>query len=243
MRWLPGTESLTWVRATKERCPGGQVEATRSDPEPTAGHYARRVEIERPGDDPRVPLPPPGGLLGGDGLVRRLEAWVADARADDAAARRSRERWLRQAAEEEATLAGVLADLGERRTPVVVRTSSGRAHQGEVRVVGADFVALHTSTGDVVVATAALGVVRHAPGAAPVTGDRTVTTHLQLVDLLAQLAAERERVLLVTLDGHDAVAGEVRSVGRDVVVVRPDGEPRGATYVRVDAVAELTTRP
>jgi hypothetical protein len=201
------------------------------------------VEIERPGDDPRVPVPPPGGLLGGEGLVRRLEAWAADARAEDAAARRSRERWLRQAAEEEATLAGVLADLGERGTPVVLRTGSGRSHQGEVRVVGADFVALRTGTGDVVVATAALGVVRHAPGAAPVTGDRAVTTELHLADLIGQLAAERERVLLVTLDGHDAVAGEVRSVGRDVVVVRPDGERRGAIYVRLDAVAEITMRP
>ena len=187
-------------------------------------------------------MPPVDGLLGGD-LLGRLEAWAATARVEDAARRRSQERWLRQMAEEEATLAGVLADLGERNVPIVLRTGADRSHQGVVRVVGEDFAGLRTSTGDVVVAFAAIGVVRHVPGERPVVGDRTIRTGLTIVDVLGALLAERERVLLVTRDGSDAIAGELRSVGQDVVVVRPDVDRRASVYVRLDSIAELMLRP
>ena len=58
-------------------------------------------------------------LLGGDDLLARLDRWVSDARSDEAAAARARERWLKQAADESATFSGVLFDLAERGAPVV----------------------------------------------------------------------------------------------------------------------------
>ena len=58
-------------------------------------------------------------MIGGD-LAARLERWAAEARVDEAARTRSRERWLRRQAEESGTLAGVLADLLEAGRAVVV---------------------------------------------------------------------------------------------------------------------------
>jgi hypothetical protein len=199
------------------------------------------VEDPRSAGRRRSPVPSAGpGLLGGDALVARLDRWAAEARVDEAARARSRERWLRQAAEEEATLAGVLADLGERGVVVAVRTRAGRAHQGTVAAIGADFVALRTATGEVLLSFDGLGVVRTAPGAPPTAGDRVVHAELRLVQVLAGLAAERERVLVVTVDGGDAVSGRLWSVGTDVAAVRSDGDPPVTAYLRLAAIGEVS---
>ena len=58
-----------------------------------------------------------------------------------------------------------------------------------------------------------------------------MTTELRLIEVLAELAAERARVLLVSADGRDAVAGELRAVGYDVVTVRTDGDAPATAYV------------
>lgn len=174
-----------------------------------------------------------------DGFTARLDRWLADARSDDAAAARVRERSLREVAEQEATVAGVLLDLAERRVPVAVRTGSGRSHTGTLTALGCDFAALAGPGGEVLVAMGALRSVRTAPAVDVAVGDRTVHTDLRLGDVLALLAAERERALVVTSGGHEAAAGQLRSVGLDVIVLRPDG-PSGATvYVPLAAVTEV----
>lgn len=200
--------------------------------------------VDRSGDESwDAALRAPDGLVRGAGagsFSARLERWVAEARVDDAAAQRSRERWLREVAEQEATLAGVLADLAERRTAVAVRTSAGRQHHGTIQVIGVDFVALRLASGtEVLLAVRGLGVVRTAPAVDAALGDRAVATELRLADVLAELAAERERVLLVTTSGGDAVAGVLRSVGQDVVVLRTDAERPGTAYVPLAAIGEV----
>jgi hypothetical protein len=71
-----------------------------------------------------------------------------------------------------------------------------------------------------------------------VVGDRGVERTVRLLDVVVGLAAEREHVQLVA-SGGEAVAGVVRSVGRDLVVVQmPGGEPAVA-YVPLGAVAEI----
>jgi hypothetical protein len=190
-----------------------------------------------------VPDPSPALLrgqgVGASGFTGRLERWVADARIDDAARQRSREHWLGEVAAQEATMAGLLAELAERGTPIALHTTSDRRHHGRVEVVGADFVVLRSGTrAEVLVALAAVGVVRPAP-TGPTVGDQLVGTELRLADVMAELGADRERVLVVTRSG-DAVAGELRSAGRDVVVIRTDtSEPKEA-YVAMAAIAEVT---
>ena len=95
----------------------------RSPPAP----YAPGVD-ERPGHAGTVPSRHRTGSLRGDrtpGLAARLDAWLADARIEGSADARARERWLHAAAEADATFAGVLLDLAERRVAVAVRPPPG----------------------------------------------------------------------------------------------------------------------
>jgi hypothetical protein len=205
---------------------------------------------------------PVDGLLG-EGISARLERWAADARVEVAARRRARERWLRQQAEEEATFAGVLIDLGEHGVEVALHTRTGRAHRGRVGVVGADFVGLlpsstglggsaaagsHGSLGapvgdEVLVSLDSVTSVRMQAGARLVTGDRVLTSRLSLAEVITGLAAERERVVLVLAEAGETVAGILHSVGQDMVVVRlTDGMPGArppTAYVALAAIVEV----
>ena len=178
------------------------------------------------------------GVLG-EGLAARIDQWAADARVDEAARRRARERWLRRQAEEEGSLAGVLADVAERGAPVAVHVRGGRRHRGEVRALGADFVAVRSADADVIIALAAVTSVRTRPGEVSTIGDRSIATSLRLIDVLAGLAAEGAGVLLVMAGGDDAVAGALRAVGQDVLRVRVAGAPPVTAYIPVDAIVEV----
>jgi hypothetical protein len=179
----------------------------------------------------------------GDGvptLAARLAAWLADAHVDGSADARARERWLHAAAAADATFAGVLLDLAERRVAVAVTTTSARRHHGCIEVLGADFAALRTAAGgEVLLSLRAVSSVRTAPLVAPAVGERPATTELRLADVLAELAAERARVLLVTVGGGDVVSGELRAVGDDVVTVRTAADPPTTAYVPTPTVAEV----
>jgi hypothetical protein len=175
--------------------------------------------------------------LGGSQFTARLEAWVAEAAADEALASRRRERWLKVQAGEEATLAGVLVDVAERGRPVVATTRTDRSHRGVLRLVGVDFCLLETDQrAAVFVGFAALAGVRQPPGETAVTGDRPLALGITLAEVLRLLAGERPRVLLVS--GTAATRGELRSVGADVVTLRLDGEA-GSAYVALHAVDEV----
>jgi len=185
---------------------------------------------------------PDGVVAGGRGptLATRLDAWLADARIEGSADARARERWLQAAADADGVFSGVLIDLAERRTAVAVSTTGGRRHHGAIEVIGADFVALRLASGhEVLLALAAVTAVRTVPLADAAAGERVVTTELRLVDVLGGLTEERTRVLLVPMDGLDAVAGELRAVGQDVVTIRTDGEPPVTAYVPSGAIAEV----
>jgi hypothetical protein len=194
--------------------------------------------VDRPSADHPGEAAPLAGLLG-DGLAARIDRWAADARIDDAARLRARERWLRHQAEEEGSLAGVLADVAERGASVALHVRGGRRHRGEVAALGSDFVALRSAGADVIVALAAVTSVRTLPGEASTIGDRSIGTSHRLVDVLAGLAAERAAVLLVLADGDEAVAGVVLWVGRDLVGVRVAGGAAVTVYVPVGAIVEV----
>jgi hypothetical protein len=181
------------------------------------------------------------GLLGGDDLLARLDRWLSDARTTEAAAARVRERWLVQAAEESATFAGVLVDLAERAAPVVVVTRGDRRHRGVVAAVASDFCIVRTPAGrDLIIAFAGIASVRIDPTAGAPAGDRSLHVDVGLAEALAALAGDRPRVLLVTSGQADGIAGELRSVGRDVVTLRLNGDSGGTAYLPIDAIVEVT---
>jgi hypothetical protein len=163
---------------------------------------------------------------------------IAQDRVRDAASARSRTHWLVRQAEEEGTLTGVLADLAERAEPVICTTRAGRRHIGLVHALGADFLALRGSAGSTVLVTLeAVALLRTSPGAGAVAGDRAVRVERRLVDVLHDLAADRADVVVGT--GGAEVRGELRTVGRDVVTLRVDGQPTGAAYVALAAAQEV----
>jgi hypothetical protein len=176
------------------------------------------------------------------GLTARLERWAADARVDEAARSRSRERWLRRQAEEERTLAGVLADMLEARVPVSVHTvAPGAAYAGVVRALGADFVALGAASaraGEVVVALAAVASVRPRAATPEVIGDRRATGTLRLAEVLSALAEGRDEVRITTRDGG-TLAGVVGSVGQDVIGVRSADPGQASAFVPIDAIVSV----
>lgn len=220
---------FTWVDATVLRSAAGDghaatVPASLTPPGPRPRGRSCRGSFAGVSPDP------------GHDLVGALTRYLAEERVDAAASARSREWWLRQAADEDATLVGVLVDLAERAEVVAIRTLAGRTHRGQVGAVGEDFVALATGAVDVFVRLDALAAVR--PGGTLVRGsDRPRALALTLAEALAVLAGDRPDVLAVGRDGV-GTAGELRSVGRDVLTLRL-AEAQGTVYLPVAAVAEV----
>lgn len=172
----------------------------------------------------------------GEDLVGDITRWLAEQRADAAVASRARERWLRQAADEEAVVAGVLLDLAERAATVVVQGVANRTHRGLVRAVGEDFVALRTGNGDVLVPFDAIVAIR-AEGQPTGGGERAHALDIAFAEAVAAIAGDRPRVLVVARDGT-GLSGQVRSVGRDVAVLRLT-DAADVVYVPLASVAEL----
>lgn len=184
-----------------------------------------------------------GAVLGGvDALDRAIERWVADAAVDEAARGRARARWLQIQAEEEASLAGTLVDVAERQRPVTLAVGAHHV-RGVIAGVGGDFVAMRTDRGQhVLVVTGAIDIVRAEPGGTAVRGDRLVTLEVTLGAVLGPVAADRPDVLVRT-DGGDALRGELRSAGTDVVQLRIEGDPPTPAWVPLDAVALIVLEP
>ncbi len=169
-----------------------------------------------------------------------LERWAADARAREAADARVRERWLRSQAEEEASLAGVLLALAERRETVVATTVGGRRYRGAVTGVGVDFAALQAPGGTTTLLTlAGLADVRAVEdGRRLTTGDGGGRGALgvRLGDVLAQAAGQRPRVAVQA--GAASVVGDLRAVGSDVLTLRTD--TAAIVYVGLASVSEVS---
>jgi hypothetical protein len=123
---------------------------------------------------------------------------------------------------------------------VLVHLHNGRLHRGATTIVGADFVVIRTAAGrDVAVSLAAIASVRTLPGEPATTGHRFLPASTTLAEMLGALGEERARVLVIGHDAGQAVGGELRSVGRDVLTIRLDGGG-GAAYVPLDSVAEIS---
>lgn len=178
----------------------------------------------------------PDLLPGGDDPDR----WLAEQRVDEAIAERRRLGWFGRQAGESATFTGVLRDLAERASPVVVDGAGGRRHRGRLVAVAEDFVALERADGEVtLLRTDAVAAVRALDGRTPALGDRPAVVARDLAAALAALAADHPRVVLVGRDGT-VTTGELREAGRDVLVLRGEGHPPATVYVPVAFLAEVS---
>lgn len=149
-------------------------------------------------------------------------------------------RWLGRQAGESATFTGVLRDLAERASAVVLDGPGGRQHRGRLVAVAGDFVVLErVDGGTTLLRNDALAAVRELDGGGPVLDDRPAVVAQDFAGALATLAADRPRVLLVTRDGT-LTAGELREVGLDLAVLRADNRPPATIYVPLAFVAEVS---
>jgi hypothetical protein len=175
-------------------------------------------------------------------MLAELARWAAQTRADDTARGRSRERWLRQQAAEEATFIGVALDLAERRAGVAIGTANGRTVRGTLSAVARDFWLIDGDGVPTLVATPYVVSIRPLPGSdgGDATGDRTDVLGMRLVDALTAIAADRPTVRLAVVGDTEVVRGELRTVGADVLTVRPDGANRQPVYVALSGVIECS---
>lgn len=166
-----------------------------------------------------------------------LRAFTDDTRASIEAAERRRRTSLHQQATEEGTFAGILLDLAERTVPVAVGTTGGRTLRGAIAAIGRDVIALRAANGAVaLVAIRALATVRAEPGSVPSIGDRVLDETTTLLGHLAGLAPDRPTVSIRTVTG-ETVAGTLRTVGLDVLVVRV--ESTASVYVAGAAISDV----
>lgn len=191
---------------------------------------------------------PSGGDDPTGGIAEDLLRWAAAARADDAGRSRAKGRWLRRQAQEEATFAGLLVDLAERRAAVVVRTVAGRMHRGQVAAVGADFALLRSiQDRPILLPLVAVSTVRPAGvgddgrngGDGPASGRRRTTVDLLLAEALEALAGDRCRIAVAAAGDRDVIGGELEAIGDDVLTIRLDGAGRKRTFISLAAVTEV----
>ncbi len=178
-----------------------------------------------------------------DALLADLARWTADTRTDEAARSRTRERWLRQQATEDARFAGVALDLAERQVAVAVVTTTARTLHGHIVAVAGDFMVLrHEGGTSTFLALAAAATIRPQGGyrGADAASERTGRADTVLVDVVTALAADRPRVRVVVEGGGEALAGELRAASGDVATLRLDGDPPATIYLQLASMRELT---
>jgi hypothetical protein len=184
----------------------------------------------------------------GDEVVAEFARWAALERVGEAAKRRARERWLRDQASSTATWIGMLVDIAEQGSRVVISVG-GRKRTGRVVGVGADFCVVEEDMGrHCVVAVAAITSVAprvpdadgsaagtpRSPALTP-TGDRRAPLGMSLAAALGRLAEERSSVTIVVAGRVEAV-GDIVSAAEDFVTVRQSGQGAFQVHVPVAAI-------
>jgi len=210
-----------------------------NDDRPDGGSWADAADARQPGSDDAERR----ASAEVDALLADLRSVLAEAGVEEAVMARSRERWLRRQAEEEATMSSLLIDAVERGGPVVVRTVAGRSHHGRLTAVAADCCVLRTSAGTVtLLPLRAVTSLRHGPGRRhrEAATSRRSPVAATFVGLLADLAGERPRVRLACDGNPDVLAGELRAAGADVLTLQQEADPPAIVYVRLASVTEVS---
>lgn len=170
-----------------------------------------------------------------------LYAFVADARARNAAEVRRRTRWLAQQLREDATFTDLCRELGSSTAVVEVSLSDGRGHRGHLTGSGTDVVALLTTDGTTayIVGAAVVGirVIGVDPAPAHEKTRDVVHEHQWFSDVLADLAETRARVVVGTVAGR-TYRGSIAGVGRDMVWFEDS-----QCYLRLQMITDVMVAP
>jgi hypothetical protein len=181
------------------------------------------------------------GALHGD-RYGDLDAWAAGARAQDAAAARVRQRWLRQQAVEQADFVSLLVELRDRATSATVTTAGGRTYRGRITVVGRDCLVLITTRGRTVVVagSAVLAVRPDEDRAVSLIVDTRPPGAESMAELVRRAALDRPDVTVHAAGAGEPLVGELQACGLDVVALLLAGEPPVPAYLRLTSVSEMS---
>ncbi len=178
-----------------------------------------------------------------EGLLANLVVWAGDERAEQAAASRISERWIRVQDEEEATFVSLALSLAERGANVVVTTTAGCSHRGRLIAIGSDFLLTRSgSSTTTFIPTRAVATLRPGPESGQVrpSGERIAPLRTSFLQAMSGLVGERPRVTMVLSQRDDRLTGDMTSVGDDVITVVVPSESRGSVYARLSSVTELS---
>lgn len=167
----------------------------------------------------------------------RLHRWLADVRADDARLARRREQWLLRQQEESASFVGALVDLADAATEVVVETSA-RRHTGRLTGVGLDMLVIRDDSRWALVPMSSVLAVRTVGRTRATTGDRSSPLDTTFGEVLLELVAERDRVMVTLLSG-ERLTGRLTSVGTDVTTLLLDGDTEATATIRLSGVNDI----
>jgi hypothetical protein len=165
-----------------------------------------------------------------------LDAWIAELRTDTAARSRSAVGAMKAVAADDATVVGVLADLRERDAQVLLTTTAGRRHRGQVLLVGPDALVLRVGTGEWLVTRLASVASVRMVGGDLVSGEGSPSSASSFGRILGAAATPGEWIRIST--GGEAFGGTVVAVSAEVAVMRLDNGD--LTYVNLDAVEEAS---
>jgi hypothetical protein len=183
-----------------------------------------------PDVSPQVPIDPgaPGDAA--------LERWLSEVRTDEAARSRAAVGAMKAQAADDATVVGVLSDLRQREAQVVLTTTAGRRHRGEVLIVGPDALVLRVGAREwLVTRIAAVASVRMV-GGDPVNGEGSASTTSSFGRILSAAAQPGEWLRISV--GGEAFGGTVVGLSAEVALMRLDNGD--LTYVNLDAVEEAS---
>jgi hypothetical protein len=177
-----------------------------------------------------------------DDVAVQATRWLADARIEEAARARSRQRWLRQQAEEGATFAGVLLTLAEAAAVVTVVLADGFAVEGTVVAVAGDYLTLtEPDRSTTYVALAAIAAVQpNDEGPRAASDARRVRSDHRLWQVVADAAGDRPLVTVRTVGA--SVTGVLTGVGADVLSVAGERPSTPVAYLPAGSVSLLSLR-
>lgn len=165
-----------------------------------------------------------------------LRALLDSARESEAIRSRSGFDALRRHAAEDATVAGLLANLRDLKMTVTISTSSGSAHRGRVINVNSAGVVLQiTPQRRSLIRLCVISTIRTADRC-DLAGDGDKAKVVSWPTLVASFLDEAD-VVTITYQGV-FISGQLVSISREVLALRP---PNGfTTYAVVDSIDEVS---
>lgn len=166
---------------------------------------------------------------------RDFEDWRADsAIAEAARSRRRTASWSHHGATD-AGLTGVLLDLAERGTEVVISLINGHSHRGVVLAVASTWAMLRINPGARVVvrlrAIASIDCIERRAS----FGERCAPITTGFVPMLEQTVAPGEQLTMWC--GHQRLSGELSGIGDELAILSVNAST--LRYVSIEAIDEV----